>query len=797
MPQSSAFDAVLVQSRDLFRDSLCEVIGRMLDGADAAFSGLAEKADGEENQKGYLQARDLVSANREVIEKQFRARYTSEFQRRTNKAKQIGQSLAEFSLDDLELVGDDDLDETLRFNELAGRLRRHCEEELSALDQRVGVLMGDAALESDDNPFGPQVICDAYKHACRQVDCDVAVRKLFIELFDDGVLDALRTSYQEVNALLVENSILPKIRYGIAKQEGKAPPTVAGEAQKDKPAEKASGEDMFARLSQMLGPAAGGGAPGAGMGVGGAPLVQGQELMGSLTRLQLGDLAALGEAAAELAPILAEAGNLKNVLHQLKSTSVGAGMGQMDSMTLNIVAMLFDELFEDPKIPIALKGLIGRLQLPLLKVAIADKELFTEKSHPARQLLDVLGQIGLRLPADFDPSSPVFARLEAFVQELVDGFKEKMEIFDKVRGDLEAIVAEDDQRVAREMQAAEKQLQQAESLAVAKAVAQQELRARIEAAPSVPRPVIDFLARQWIKSLVIAHARHGKDSDAWKQALETTDLLLWSLAPKPTMDEQRKLAKTVPALLKGLRTGIVVAGIDDEVAKAFMGELMNVHTELMRAPAPVKKEREKKAPVAAAGAGKPTAPATKRQLPPPDDVLDFTTPVTVNNPFGEGKVEVSSEDLDFTAHEAAAIELAPAAPSPAPATPDTAAAATPDGAKPAGRPDKARQASVRLPSAMVMGAWVEVVTGDQDTRRPARLHYVSPMKSHILFVDRKGKKVYECSRTMLARRIKLGEVRMLGGEPDASLFDRIVEGIFGKLKATKGGPGVAGASTRR
>jgi len=77
-------------------------------------------------------------------------------------------------------------------------------------------------------------------------------------------------------------------------------------------------------------------------------------------------------------------------------------MGQVDAMTLDIVSMLFDELFDDPKVPIALKGIIGRLQLPMLKVALADKELFTKKGHPARRLLDALGQIGMRLPADFD-----------------------------------------------------------------------------------------------------------------------------------------------------------------------------------------------------------------------------------------------------------------------------------------------------------------------------------------------------------------------------------------------------------
>src|SRR5260221_9650466 len=383
MPQPSPFDALLTQSRDLFRDHLCGAVAAMFDHADESLSALSEKATEEELQKRYLDARDLASANREVIEAQFRTRFMAEFQKRTNQVKKIGQNFSDFSLDDLQLVSDEDLDETLKFKDMAGKLRRYCEEELSALDQRVGLLRGDANLEADDNPFGPQVICDAYKHACQQVDTTVEMRMVLLKLFDDHVLDTVRAGYKEVNDLLVQNSILPKIRYGISKHDSKAPapgtPALAETA--DKPAQAPAPQDMFSMLTKMLAPggAAGGGAGAGGapgMGVGGAPLVQGAGLMGPPTRLQVGDLSALGEAAAELGPILAEAGNLKNVLHQLKTTTVGAGMGQVDSITLDIVAMLFDELFEDPKIPVPLKSLIGRLQLPMLKVAIADKELF-------------------------------------------------------------------------------------------------------------------------------------------------------------------------------------------------------------------------------------------------------------------------------------------------------------------------------------------------------------------------------------------------------------------------------------
>ena len=824
MAQATQYDAVLTQSRELFRDRVCEAVAHMLEGADAAFSGLSEKASEEELQKRMLDARDAAVANREVIESQFRQRYAAEFQKRTNKARKVAQSLSDFSLDELSLVEEEDLEQTLKFNDLAARLARYCEEDLGALDQRVRVLLGDASLESDDNPFGPQGICDAYKQACQKVDCPVEIRTLFIKLFDDPVLDAIRASYKEVNELLVANSILPKIRYGISRSESKAPvpaPEAAKEAQAPGGTERepAAPQDMFSQLAKMLAP---GGAAGAaaspGMGVGGAPLVEGAQLLGSLTQLQVGNLAALGEAAAELGPILAEAGNLKNVLHQLKTTQVGAGMSQVDAMTLDIVALLFDEIFDDPKIPIALKGLIGHLQLPMLKVAIADKELFSSKTHPARQLLDALGKIGLRLPADFGASHQLFPRLEAFIRELVDGFQEKMEIFDKVRADLEEIIAEVDARVANEMAAVEKQLHQGEMLALAKAAAEDEIRKRVAGATALPRPIVRFLALQWIKYLVTVGAREGKDSDAWKGAVGTMDALLDSITPKATLEERRSVARVIPPLLKRLKAGVAEAGIEDAVSSAFFTELMKCHTEVMHAAAPAAKPPEptgtareiaKNAKVAAAreaasaaardaaasttkdprasaardprastpkdpraSTAKDPRPAAKPAAEPAEDVLDFTAPVEVNNPFGQGKVAVSSEDLDFTPEPAAAME-APVAAASAPAAAS---------AKPAGRPAKPRD-TIRLPSAMVVGAWVDILGEDGATRNPARLHYVSPMKSHFLFVDRKGTKVFECSRSMLARRIKLDEIGLLDGEPDASLFERIMEGLFGKLRA--------------
>src|SRR6185503_2658453 len=152
MAQPTPFDTILVQSRDLFCDRLCDAVHGMLEHADKSLTEMAEKLEDAEARKPYLEARDLVLAQHAAMEKQFRTRYLAEFQKRTNQAKKIALSLSDISLGDLELVTDDDLEETLKFNDMAAKLRRFCEEELGALDQRVGVLVGDATLESDANP---------------------------------------------------------------------------------------------------------------------------------------------------------------------------------------------------------------------------------------------------------------------------------------------------------------------------------------------------------------------------------------------------------------------------------------------------------------------------------------------------------------------------------------------------------------------------------------------------------------------------------------------------------------------
>src|SRR6266850_6699453 len=603
--QATSFDSLLVQCRDLVCERLAQALDGMLDKMDDTLSALIFETQDRDLRTTYLETRDKALEQRQTIAEQFRAHYLREFKVRSNRVKKIGQSFSDFDSSSLELnlVGEDDLNETLKLNDMATKLRQYCDEELAALDQRVGVLLGDANLEAEDNPFSPQAICDAFKHTCRKVDTSVKVRMVLLKLFDDHVLDDIRPVYKAVNALLVQNSILPKIRFGVSRgKEGSKAPPAAGAHAADSIA--SDGPDFFSVLQDLLasnvkamtrpGATGGAGASAAGIpgfppiagtpglaGADGAPVVvlQGAELMNLLTRVQHGDVTAVADGGSQLGASAGDPGTA-NVLRELKVTSVGTGMNQLDSMTLDIVAMLFDQLFDDPKIPIAVKGFIGRMQIPMLKVAIADKEFFSKKTHPARRLLDTLGEISSRLPADFNVSNPLYGRLEAIIQDLMNNFQDNIEIFDVVRERLAILLDEEDRRAEEETRSAAKRIELEESLAASKTMAEFEVKTRVQAG-KLPRPVIEFLVHQWVKPLLIVHVRRGQRSDAWKNSLATMDLLIWSVEAKHTSEERSKLATVVPDLLKRLTAGLKIADVEDAIRERFFSDLKKLHSEAL------------------------------------------------------------------------------------------------------------------------------------------------------------------------------------------------------------------------
>ncbi|HEU5283310.1 MAG TPA: DUF1631 family protein, partial [Burkholderiales bacterium] len=621
--QGVQFERLLDECESLATERVAKSVAGMLDKADEALWTLASGTTERELRDRYVKAKDKLRTERHALEEQFREHYLAEFERRMRRDGKSQEQFSQydFTSTELGLVADDDLEETLKVNDMAAKVRRYCEEELTALDQRVGVLVGDATLQGEANPFSPQAICSAFKQACRHVESDLKVRMVFHALFDDHVLDEIRSIYKDLNALLVQRSILPKIRYGTRRgPDGAQPGSDGGDPPDSTRAPDGRGggggeQDFFAVLQNLfaagarsmvgmpagntiqpggigntiqpggIGQAGGVQIPGfppiaaGGLAPGTTVVLQGPELLSSLTRIQHGDVSMIAGGNLPLASTLVQPGTT-NVLRELKETNLGGGLAQMDAMTLDIVSLLFDEIFDDARVAVVMKGLIGRLQIPMLKVALLDKSFFSNKEHPARRLLDSLGEIGLGLPEDFDHTSELYKQIETALQKLIDGFREEIQVFDAAREELEHLIAEQNQHADEEAARVASRIEQKEKLELAKTVAQEEIKRRAEER-KIPRAVLKFLAEQWVKLLLVTHAKHGADSEAWKNALATMDLLIWSVTPMPSLEDRRALGGKLPGLLKRLAAGMQMIRVDDDTRKQFFSKLMRCHTNII------------------------------------------------------------------------------------------------------------------------------------------------------------------------------------------------------------------------
>ena len=225
-PQEAPFQRLLKECQALALERLLGSVSAMLDKVEDSLWPLANQTHDRELRDRYIAAKDKALEHRKHIEEQYRANYLTEFDVRARRDRKQDGELSQFALASLELdlVNNEDLDETLKINEMGAKLRRYSEEELNALDQRIGVLIGDANLQGEANPFSPQAICNAYKQTCRQIESNMKVRMIFHKLFDDHVLDDVRSIYKDLNSLLIERSILPKIRYGVRRTAGGTAP---------------------------------------------------------------------------------------------------------------------------------------------------------------------------------------------------------------------------------------------------------------------------------------------------------------------------------------------------------------------------------------------------------------------------------------------------------------------------------------------------------------------------------------------------------------------------------------------
>ena len=277
---------------------------------------------------------------------------------------------------------------------------------------------------------------------------------------------------------------------------------------------------------------------------------------------------------------------IRNLIMESRSTLSSMTDDVDEQMTIDIVAMLFEFILRDPQVPAEIRAQLGRLQFLVLKVALRDPSLFTQKYHPARMLVNRIGSVSLALK-QIDPSGErITQEICRIIEALLTDPSEDIARFT-------TMLDEFDSFIARELRAADKHVEHTVALmedAETRTLEFARLMASIGEALSgltIDPYLSDFFVNTW--SRVLERAYHEKDilADSYRALIGE---IIWSIAPKIEKQERAQLLKMIPSLLETLRSGLNLSHWQSSQKQELLNWLISAHTQALRAhsvPAPV------------------------------------------------------------------------------------------------------------------------------------------------------------------------------------------------------------------
>ena len=290
------------------------------------------------------------------------------------------------------------------------------------------------------------------------------------------------------------------------------------------------------------------------------------------------------------AAVVQLAGTVRERSTELKKKATTTG----EKAIIEVVALMFQSILAEDRIPPAVRVWFARLQVPVLRVALAEPEFFSNLDHPARKLIDRMGACVL----GFDSTSINGSALEAEIRRVVQVIEQYPEtgrrVFQLVYDEFEKFLSKfltEKQATSRLVSVAQ-QVEQRETLAIQYTI---ELRTMLRDMP-VRDEIREFLFKTWAEVLALSAVRDGPqhaDTVAFKR---TAADLVWAASAKPNRSDRAQVIQNLPGLLQRLRQGLALLGVNgpeqdtqvktltDTLADAFLSKTASIpqaHIEAM------------------------------------------------------------------------------------------------------------------------------------------------------------------------------------------------------------------------
>ncbi|MEM8768712.1 MAG: DUF1631 domain-containing protein [Pseudomonadota bacterium] len=570
--KTSALPPIVHTMRQHSRKQLATLLEGLFNNIDDALFEMADRSRSDADQHLYFESMRELRLKRQEISKAFTREYTAGFEAGF-KASSGEPVELETDFDNLGMLDNDELEISVAVAGITSKVTSQYSLLIMQLTKRLDHLAGDVEVSERSNPMGPEQLSQVFVSALASADLDIKVRIILLKLFERFVMERLSSFYTDANQMLADAGVLTDLK-DVMRRERRGDRSERSERENQEnqtahsnrygAADQAGSQSAVARqsgfqaiqellaASRAVAPLAmtaqGGGGPS------GPPM--------STTEV----LTALNQAQAELeAPIDIETVpavlDLRQLVLKNSPDSGKEHLAQADDDVVNFVGMLFDYILNDRNLAIPMKALIGRLQLPIVRLAIVDRAFFDQSSHPARQLLNELSSAGIGWSSAKElKRDALYNKVEAIVLRVMNGFKEDGAIFEELLDDLRSFVKNDSQKRDQIEQRVKDNEQGRARTINAKQTVQQLINQKASGM-RLPAEIGRFISATWSKVLVYTCVKEGEQATTWHEQTETLDQLLWCLQPLDSVDDMNERDSKVAGLLEELRQGMATIQI--------------------------------------------------------------------------------------------------------------------------------------------------------------------------------------------------------------------------------------------
>ena len=260
-----------------------------------------------------------------------------------------------------------------------------------------------------------------------------------------------------------------------------------------------------------------------------------------------------------------------------------------EKATIEIVALMFQAILQEDRIPPGMRVWFARLQMPVLRLALTDADFFGDLTHPARQLIDRMGSCAMGFDASGINGNALESEIKRVVQVVEQYPETGKRVYQLVLDEFQKFLAQflTQSESTKKLVSVAQLVEEKETLTIQYTI---EMRNLLNDMP-VREDVREFLFKVWAEVLAVAAVRKGPQDPETLGYKSLASELVWAASAKPSRADRSRVIKELPQLLQKLRGGMTLLGlapseqdahiktVSDTLADAFLSKTQSISTE--------------------------------------------------------------------------------------------------------------------------------------------------------------------------------------------------------------------------